>query len=202
MKGWVPRQRSAGKNELAGLLTPTRRGRRALRREAREIVASMPVPVPFDLDTLVANISAARQRRIVLMPIPDQLLGDTGLCGLWIKHRTEPLDLILHMNTPSSFHRQRIVLHELVHLWADDADGVTGGQMADLLAGLPSEMVERLVGGDQVSARHRYETRRELRTEIAAAYIDEQACAMFIEDPTVRRLAEDFTHPFGGSSHI
>ncbi|MBV9024479.1 MAG: hypothetical protein JO362_11970 [Streptomycetaceae bacterium] len=173
-----------------------------LQREIEDIVASMPIPHPFDLDVLIANIAEARGRRIVLMPIPDQLLGASGVCGLWIKHQTEPVDLILHMESTSVYHRQRIILHELVHLWRDDADGVTDSEMDDLLADLPAAMVERLIGRGKVAARRRYETHKEIRTESAAALIHEQISQTeFIEDITVRRLAEDFTFPLGRPVH-
>ncbi|MFI1890275.1 hypothetical protein [Streptomyces jumonjinensis] len=176
------------------------RGRqRALREEIERLVASMPVPAPtFSLPGLVSAIEQERQRRIHLMAIPDQLLGRTSVCGLWIKHRDRPVDLILHARSPSPYHERQIILHELVHLWADDADGVTGEQMGDLMGGLPAALVQRLVGTGQVAARRRYDSHRERRTEAAAALLHSRALAtQDIADPTARRLADDLLYPFG-----
>ncbi|MGW1815418.1 hypothetical protein ACWEN4_19360 [Streptomyces violaceorubidus] len=175
--------------------------RRTLRRDVSEIVDSMPIPVPFDLDQLISNIEAARGRRIILMPVPDHLLGSSGVCGLWLKHQNKALDVILHVDSTSAYHRQQIILHELVHLWADDADGVTEGEMDDLVAGLPSALVDRLIGRNQVAARRRYESYREVRTEAAAARINEAASFdTYIEDTTARRLAADFAYPCGNAT--
>ncbi|MFB7631874.1 hypothetical protein ACFC0M_13125 [Streptomyces sp. NPDC056149] len=167
-----------------------------MRKEARRIVEEMPVPRPFDLDGLVANIAAARGRSIRLVPLPDRLLGSTGLCGLWLKHETLPLDLILHVESTTRFHREKIILHELGHLWCDDADGVTS-QVLDRVAGDPSaELVDRLIGRGQAAARRRYGTREEARAETVAdlihhiAYSDE-----FIEDGALRALDDTLTHP-------
>ncbi len=177
-----------------------RRRRRALQTEAEDIVASMPIPRPFDLDRLVANIQEVRGRQIAFVPIPDALVADTGLCGLWVKHASEPIDLILHAQSASVFHLQRIKLHELVHLWHDDAVGLTAEEMAELLnTGLSSELVERLIANGKIAARRRYESRKELRTESAAALIHEQSLRDdFITDVTARRLAEDLSFSLGG----
>ncbi|MGW5679619.1 hypothetical protein ACWEV4_31845 [Streptomyces sp. NPDC003860] len=173
--------------------------RRALREETERLVVSMPIPEPaFSLTGLVENIERARQRRIHLMAIPDHLLGRTSVCGLWIKHRERPVDLILHARSPSPYHERQIILHELVHLWADDADGVTGEQAGELLGGLPDALVQRLVGSGRVAARRRYDNHRERRAEAAASLIHARALAVQdITDPTARRLADDLLYPFG-----
>ncbi|MFF3556222.1 hypothetical protein ACFYXL_22785 [Streptomyces tsukubensis] len=170
---------------------------RELREETERIVASMPVPDPFTLPELVKNIEHVRRRRIHLLALPDHLLG-TSVCGLWIKHRESPVDLILYAKSPSPWHERQIILHELVHLWADDADGVTGEQMGKLMGGLSEAMLQRLVGTGKVAARRRYDSHREQRTEEAAALIHSRALsARTITDPTARRLADDLLYPFG-----
>ncbi|MFF3730787.1 hypothetical protein ACFYXM_10825 [Streptomyces sp. NPDC002476] len=179
--------------------TSARRQRRALRQETKDIVESMPVPTPFDLGRFIANIEAARGRRIHLVEIPDALLGLFGVCGLWIKHRTQPFDFIFHAERRDTFHGQQIIFHELVHLWVDDADGVTDGELDDLRGGLLLEMVERLITNGQIAARRDYDSHREIRTEAAASRLHELAeSAEFIDDTPARRLAEDFTYPLGG----
>ncbi|GLF98081.1 hypothetical protein [Streptomyces yaizuensis] len=180
----------------------SRRTRRSRQIESHQIVDSMPLPLPFRLDGLIANIEEARGRRIHLIPIPDRLLSASGVCGLWIKHQTEPLDLILHVKSASRFHERQIILHELVHLWADDADGVTGDHLDELMSGLSGPLVDRLISEGQISARRRYDTDRERRTEAAAALIHERAYASeSIADPTARQLAADLLYPFGGPDY-
>jgi hypothetical protein len=156
----------------------------------------MPIPRPFDLETFVSNIEAARGRRIKLLPIPDRFLRSTDICGLWLKHEELPLDLIFHVDSTTSFHRQRIIFHELAHLWCDDAGGVTGVELERLLPDFPPELLMRLLGRGRAMARRRYGTRKELRAELMADLIHKEAFgAEFIEDDTLRRLDETLTHP-------
>ncbi|MGW0867000.1 hypothetical protein [Streptomyces sp. FR1] len=164
-------------------------------------MASMPIPDPFDLDQLIANIEAARGRRIVIKALPDRIAAATGICGLWVKHDTRPVDLLLHARGGSPWHERQIWLHELVHLWADDATGVVGTD--ELLSDFSPERIEKLVAGGQVAARRRYETGIEKRTEDAAAMLNRLADTAYlrITDPTTRRLADDFCS-FGGPTHL
>ncbi|MFD9038793.1 hypothetical protein [Streptomyces bottropensis] len=187
---------------LTAALAPAKawRNRRALRRESEDLVRSMPIPDPFDLEELIANIEAERSRRIVIKALPDYLASATGICGLWVRHDTRPLDLLLHVRGGSPWHERQIWLHELVHLWAEDATGVTGTD--ELLSDFSPERVEKLVASGQVSARRRYETGVEKRTEDAAAMLNRFAEAPYlINDPTTRRLADDFCS-FGGPTHL
>ncbi|MFE0357551.1 hypothetical protein ACFW2K_26520 [Streptomyces nigra] len=164
-------------------------------------MASMPIPDPFDLDQLIANIEAARGRRIAIKVLPDRIAAATGICGLWVKHDTLPVDLLLHARGGSPWHERQIWLHELVHLWADDATGVVGTD--ELLSDFSPERIEKLVTGGQVAARRRYETGIEKRTEDAAAMLNRLADTAYlrITDPTTRRLADDFCS-FGGPTHL
>ncbi|MFJ3701757.1 MULTISPECIES: hypothetical protein [Streptomyces] len=176
-----------------------RRKRRVLRHETERLVASMPIPRPFDLDRFVANIEQARGRRIVLKPMPAHLANLTGFCGLWIKHDTRPLDLILHVQGGSPSHERQIKVHELVHLWAEDATGVVGTD--EVLRDLTPARVEQLVATGQAAGRRRYDTAIEKRTEDAAALISRRADSPdLIEDSVARRLAEDFAYPFGSDT--
>ncbi|MET8605606.1 hypothetical protein ABZV92_18895 [Streptomyces rubiginosohelvolus] len=152
---------------------------------------------------MISNIEQARERRIHLVSIPDRLLGMVGVCGLWIKHRTQPFDVIFHAGRAETFHGQQIIFHELVHLWLDDADGITDGELDELRGGLLLGMVERLIQNGQVAARQDYGSHKEIRTEAAAARLHQLADAgEFIEDHTARRLVEDFTYPLGASREL
>ncbi|MFD4630205.1 hypothetical protein ACFVYR_20460 [Streptomyces sp. NPDC058284] len=178
-----------------------RRKRRLLRHETERLVASMPIPRPFNLDRFVANIEQARGRRIVLKPMPVHLANLTGFCGLWIKHDTRPLDLILHLQGGSPSHERQIKVHELVHVWAEDAIGVVGTDEA--LRNLTPARVEQLVAAGQAAGRRRYDTAIEKRTEDAAALISQRAInSNLIEDSVARRLAEDFAFPFSSDTPL
>ncbi|MFJ8795961.1 hypothetical protein [Streptomyces sp. NPDC102462] len=178
-----------------------RRRRRLLRHETERLVASMPIPRPFDFDRFVANIEQARGRRIVLKPMPAHLANLTGFCGLWIKHDVRPLDLILHLEGGSPAHERQIKVHELVHLWAEDATGVIGTD--EVLRDLTPARVEQLVAAGQAAGRRRYDTSIEQRTEDAATLISHlTAVPDLIEDSVARRLAEDFANPFSSNTGL
>ncbi|WP_326650519.1 MULTISPECIES: hypothetical protein [unclassified Streptomyces] len=93
-------------------------------RESEHLLASIPLPEPFDFDQLVGNIAEASGRQIVMKPIPDHLTGLDGMCGLLIKHDTHPVDLILHPKGCSPSHELELKVHQLVHLWAGDNTGI------------------------------------------------------------------------------
>lgn len=173
---------------------------RAIRREARRIVTQMPLPRPFDLDQLIANVEAVRGRRIKLLPLPDRLLGGTDICGLWLRHARLPLDLILHVETTTPYHRQRIILHELAHLWCDDVAGVAPDQLAKLLPGFSEALIVRLASKGQVMARRRYDSHAEIRAEILAGLIHEEGRAYWRTetDETLRNLDETLSGPRSG----
>jgi hypothetical protein len=162
----------------------------------------MPLPdPPYELDQLVANIEEARGRRIVMKPLPDELAHMTGFCGLWIKHDTRPLDLILHIRGGSPRHERQIKAHELVHVWADDATGVIGTD--EVLRDLTPKRIERMVAEGQAAGRRRYANAIEKRAEDAAALITRRAGrSHLIEDTVARRLAEDFAYPLGSDASL
>ncbi|KAB7839485.1 hypothetical protein [Streptomyces mobaraensis] len=159
----------------------------------------MPVPDPFSLDGLIVNIEAERGRTIHLIPVPDQLLAGSSLCGLWIKQESGQFDLIFYPQSTSRFHQEKIILHELGHLWCDDADGVTGEEAAELLGAFSQSLIEKLVSSKHAAARRRYGTHREVRAETIADLIHQQAyTAEFVverDDAVLRSLAESLMYP-------
>lgn len=197
------RRRHPGSGVINGALDQlrSRRRQRLLRHETERLVASMPIPRPFDFGRFVANIEQARGRRVVLKPMPVSLANLTGFCGLWIKHDVRPLDLILHLEGGSPSHERQIKVHELVHLWAEDSTGVIGTD--EVLRDLTPARVEQLVAAGQAAGRRRYDTAIEQRTEDAATLISQLATSSdLIEDSVARRLAEDFTHPFSSDTAL
>ncbi|MFF5538701.1 hypothetical protein ACFY71_40705 [Streptomyces cinerochromogenes] len=167
---------------------------RALRRECREVLAQMPVPRPFTLDGLIAGVEAERGRRIKLVAIPDHLLANTDVCGLWLKLDDVPVDLILCVEGTTAFHRQRIILHELAHLWCDDVSEASFDQLASLLPDFPPHLLQRLTQRGRIMARHRYDSVIERRAETLADLLHHEAYDVdYIEDATLRHLDEDLS---------
>ncbi|MFE4664590.1 hypothetical protein ACFRI7_32215 [Streptomyces sp. NPDC056716] len=167
---------------------------RTLRRECERLLAQMPLPTPFTLDGLIAAIESERGRHIDLVPIPDRLLATTDVFGLWLRLDAAPIDMIFYVQGATGFHRQQIILHELAHLWCDDAADTDAAQLAALLPGVPPDFLESLAGKGQVMARHRYDSPVERRAEMLAGLLQHQAYAIdHIEDATLRTLDEDLT---------
>ncbi|MFE9407362.1 hypothetical protein ACFYN0_00955 [Streptomyces sp. NPDC006704] len=168
--------------------------RRTLRQECQELLAQMPVPRPFTLEGLIAGIEAERGRRIKLVAIPDYLLANTNVCGLWLQLDNAPVDLILYVEGTTAFHRQRIILHEIAHLWCDDVTDFSFEQLARLLPDIPPNVLRRLTKRGRVMARHRYDTPVERRAEMLADLLHHEAYATeYIEDATLRYLDEDLS---------
>ncbi|MBO8184226.1 hypothetical protein [Streptomyces spirodelae] len=168
---------------------------RAVIRESKKIVRSMPIPRPFQMDAFIERIEAERCRRVKLVPLPDRLLGRTGLSGLWLWHEELPLDLILHSAERPVGHRQRIILHELAHMWCNDDKGSEAQQLETLLPDFPPELLRRLTGGTgRVMTRHRYSTPTEARAETIAGLLHYEAYGVEpIEDTTLRQLNESLS---------
>jgi hypothetical protein len=168
--------------------------RRALRYECRALLAQMPVPRPFTLDGLIAGIEAERGRRIKLVPIPDYLLAGTDVCGLWLQLADVSVDLILYVEGTTAFHRQRIILHELAHLWCDDTTEASFEQLAGLLPDFPPDLLQRLTQRGRIMTRHRYDSVVERRAEMLADLLHHEAYDVdYIEDATLRHLDEDLS---------
>lgn len=127
MKG-IPRHSNPETGIVSGLYRNPRveRLRFQADRDSEQLIASMPLPDPFDFDQLVGNIAAVSGRQIVIRPIPDHLTGLDGLCGLLVKHETRPVDLILHHRGCSPPHELQLKVHQLVHLWAGDNTATVG----------------------------------------------------------------------------
>lgn len=195
--GWPKLHRGQAQPSDAG--EPTRSGGRAvfrhtLRQECQDLLEQMPVPQPFTLDGLIAGIEAERGRQIKLVAIPDHLLAHTDVCGLWLQLDAVPVDLILYVEGTTAFHRMRIILHELAHLWCDDVSEAGAEQLVRLLPDCPPDLLDRLTQRSRVMARHRYDSPVERRAEMLADLLHHEAYNTdYIEDPVLRHLDEDLS---------
>jgi hypothetical protein len=171
----------------------------ALRRECRRILREMPVPDPFTVAGFIRNFEEERGREIRLVELPADVPGQTGACGLWVKHRQRPLDLILHVQGTTKFHRKKIIFHELCHLWCEDGSGAEREQLALLFPGMPPEMIDRLLATGQVLARSGYATHAEARAETLADLLHHETRHIRITgDVTLRNLDESLSRPIAG----
>lgn len=73
----------------------------------------LPIPVPWDRDVFIHNLSERRGRPITLVPIETAALADSP-CGLWLACNDD--DLILHASGTSDYHIDQIVRHEVGHM--------------------------------------------------------------------------------------
>jgi len=83
---------------------------RAIRRACEARLPDLPLPIPFHLDTFVAQIAARRKRPIERFGLP---LGG-GLPGMWVE--THDQDLIYYESRTAPPHQEQIILHELGHI--------------------------------------------------------------------------------------
>ncbi|MDX2819929.1 hypothetical protein PV416_02280 [Streptomyces ipomoeae] len=156
----------------------------------------MPIPRPFSLEGLIAAIEAERGRRIKLVPIPDYLLARTDVCGLCLQLDDVPVDLIFFVDGTTAFHRLRIILHELAHLWCDDEAEASVEELAGLIPDFPPDALDGLTRAGRVMARHRYDSHAEMRAEMLADLLHQETYAIdYIEDATLRHLDEDLSLP-------
>jgi hypothetical protein len=144
--------------------------RSRLRRRYHDILDTVGVPAPFDLDDFCSRVAAFRGRDLKLHPM--NVASVPGLCGLYIE-----LDATDHVFFPadtSPMHRQHIVVHELAHLLcghrpSESATHLPDAVLAELFPTLDRELVR------SVLARSRYSSPAEEEAEGIASWILQHA---------------------------
>ncbi|MCN9240715.1 hypothetical protein NGF19_07875 [Streptomyces sp. RY43-2] len=105
------------------------------RPDLENLLASLDIPEPFDVQVLCNRIAAQRGRALHLHSVPG-ISGTDAPCGVWIA--TEKADHIFHEAATSPMHRDHIVLHEIGHMILGHTsiiDGVqpgSGGLFAEI----------------------------------------------------------------------
>ncbi|MGY5033089.1 hypothetical protein ACWC9U_19775 [Streptomyces sp. 900116325] len=140
---------------------------RALRSRERceELVRSLDIQSPFDIEALCASISEQRGRPLYLHSTPG-VTGSGIPCGAWIA--TEKADHIFHEQSTSPLHRTHIILHELGHMLLGHRsalDGAALGISATLFPSLSPAVVTNLM------KRASYDTAAERSAEYFAGLI-------------------------------
>lgn len=128
---------------------------RARRRHSRRLLATLDLPVPFDLNAFVERVGRARARPIHLVAIRGAMAGGSP-CGWWCPARD--FDVIFLDEAATALHREHIVLHEVGHmLWGHTptlADAAPVLQQATSHLRWDSEAMHTMLGrSDYASAR-------------------------------------------------
>ncbi|MER8083657.1 MULTISPECIES: toxin [unclassified Streptomyces] len=193
---------------------------RQLRKECEAGLADLPIPAPFSIDALVANMEAARGRTIVLHEMPDRLARVNAACGLRLK--TGGTSFVLYRRRPTAYQTQHVILHELCHEWFDHGTSLDPEQLRRLLPVFDTSLITRVLGteapprppaaagapqpvaatiadalrsGDgTVQARAQYDTHDERMAEFGASLIPRMARDVTSDD-MVGRLANSLSRP-------
>ncbi|MGW2813852.1 toxin [Streptomyces sp. NPDC001415] len=193
---------------------------RELRRECEAGLADLPIPAPFSIPGLVANMEEARGRTIVLHELPDRLARVNAACGLRLK--SGGTSFVLYRRRPTAYQTQHVILHELCHEWFDHGTTLSADQLRQLLPvfntslinrvlatdeptaraepvveepdGLPPAVTEAFRSGGPIQARAQYDTHDERIAEFGASLIPRMARDVTSDD-MVGRLANSLSRP-------
>ncbi|WP_031072197.1 hypothetical protein [Streptomyces sp. NRRL S-118] len=166
---------------------------RKLRKECEAGLADLPLPSPFTIEALVANMEAARGRTIVLRELPDRLARVNAACGLRLT--TGTTSFVLYRRRPTAYQTQHVILHELCHEWFDHGTTLDAEQLRRLLPVFDTSLISRvLASGATVQARAQYDTHDERVAEFGASLIPRMAREVTSDD-MVGRLANSLSRP-------
>ncbi|MFF8902579.1 hypothetical protein ACF082_34495 [Streptomyces lydicus] len=142
---------------------------RKLRRSCEKRLSDLPLPDPFTLDGLVANIGEKLGRTINLVPIDDD--GDMRTaCGLRVKTPTRTF--ILYRRRSSVVQDQHVIFHELTHEWLDHTTDLSPDELQCLVPHEIQQFIAQFAEASVVQARSsRYATLQELEAELGAVII-------------------------------
>ncbi|MFD8630737.1 toxin [Streptomyces sp. NPDC059533] len=165
---------------------------RELRKECEAGLADLPIPAPFTIEGLVANMEAARGRTIVLRELPERLARVNAACGLRLKSGTT--GYVLYRRRPTEYQTQHVILHELCHEWFDHGTGMDADRLRALLPMFDTSLINRVLSSDTVQARAQYDTHDERVAEFGASLIPRMARDVTSDD-MVGRLANSLSRP-------
>ncbi|GGT87502.1 toxin [Streptomyces violascens] len=194
---------------------------RELRRECEAGLADLPIPAPFSIPGLVANMEEARGRTIVLHELPDRLARVNAACGLRLK--SGGTSFVLYRKRPTLYQTQHVILHELCHEWFDHGTTLNADQLRQLLPVFNTSLIKRVLATDEpaaapaeppspepdelppavteafrsggpIQARAQYDTHDERIAEFGASLIPRMARDVTSDD-MVGRLANSLSRP-------
>ncbi|MEV6400046.1 toxin [Streptomyces sp. NPDC051907] len=192
---------------------------RELRRQCEAGLADLPIPAPFTVAGLVANMEAASGRTIVLHELPDRLARVNAACGLRLK--SNDTSFVLYRRRPTAYQTQHVILHELCHEWFDHGTTLDADQLRLLLPVFDASLITRVLAADEpadpqppaaepgdvpapiadairsgatIQARAQYDTHDERMAEFGASLIPRMARDVTSDD-MVGRLANSLSRP-------
>ncbi|MGW6876989.1 hypothetical protein ACWGHA_32190 [Streptomyces xanthophaeus] len=145
------------------------------------ILKDLDIPHPLDVERLSASISEQRGRPLHLLPLPEAVGAEAGVCGLWLG--LGDADIVFYEAATSRVHQTHIILHELAHMLLDhgrlgvddDSSGSTsedgGGSGLALLAGLFPDLDPSMVNRMLARGRTDYSAVEEQQAELLATLI-------------------------------
>jgi hypothetical protein len=139
---------------------------REIRRRCRDLVRTLDIPSPFDVQQFCAALAARRGRSIDLRPLA---MPSGGPCGLFVS--TAGCDYIFYEERTTGLHREHIIMHEIGHLLSDHGgEGVLTPTATELLLPhLDPALVSRVLN------RTEYSVEEERTAETVASMILERA---------------------------
>ncbi|MFF4409830.1 toxin [Streptomyces sp. NPDC001404] len=168
---------------------------RELQRRVEEGLADLPIPAPFSIDALVANMETARGRTLLLKELPEQLVRLNTACGLRIK--SAEFSIILYRRRPTEYQTDHVILHELCHEWLDHGTSLGPEELQALLPVLDATLIERVTRGEvTIQARSNYLREEEKLAEFGASLIPRMARAVSSDD-MLGRLGDTLSRPVG-----
>jgi hypothetical protein len=169
---------------------------RELQQQCEEGLADLPIPAPFTIDALVANMEEARGRTILLKELPEELVRPNTACGLRIK--TAEFSIVLYRRRPTKYQTDHVILHELCHEWFDHGTTLGPDELQELLPVFDSTLIQRVMQGEvTIQARANYAREEEKIAELGASLIPRMARAVSSDD-MLGRLGDTLSRPAGG----
>jgi len=168
---------------------------RKLREACEDGLADLPIPPKFSIPALVRNMEQARGRRILLVPLPDQVVNPNTACGLRVK--APDFSMILFRRRPTTNQTDHVVLHELTHEWFDHGGTLGMADMQQMLPAFNPTLLKRFVADRPIQARANYDSDDEKVAELGAHLIPRLARAVPSDD-MLGRLGDTLAHPVGG----
>ncbi|MFJ8586614.1 hypothetical protein ACIRD2_18445 [Streptomyces sp. NPDC093595] len=140
---------------------------RALRAGYEKLISRFALPHPFRVEDLCAAVAEERGRPLRLLPMPAELAGSAGVCGMWVSFGAS--DLVYYTSVTSRPHQTHIILHELAHILLDHREPSVPepAMLAQLFPDLDPAMAARLLGrGGRTKATTRQEQEAELLASV------------------------------------
>ncbi|MGP8298164.1 hypothetical protein ACTPOK_09485 [Streptomyces inhibens] len=145
---------------------------RLLRKRCERQLADLPLPSPFSLMGLVAEIEAARGCQVHLVPVSDAHGDMRTACGLRVTVERLNSTFILYRPRPTPNQTEHVIIHEIAHLWFGHGKSLTPQEEQQLLPPLFQEFLADVrEDSPVVQARAHYESHEERQAELSASLI-------------------------------